>query len=69
MLEKNFLVIDNKARGSRITDLLQLVGLSDRLTEGGTQMFNTQIDYSAVETRLNAAREHSRSFLLNALEE
>ena len=69
LLEKNFLVIDNKARGSRITDLLQLVGLSDRLTEGGTQMFNTQIDYSAVETRLNAAREHSRSFLLNALEE
>lgn len=69
LLEKNFLVIDNKARGSRITDLLQLVGLSDRLTEGGTQMFNTQIDYSAVETRLNAAREHSRRFLLNALEE
>lgn len=69
LLEKNFLVIDNKARGSRITDLLQLAGLTDRLTEDDTRMFNTQIDYSAVETRLNAAREHSRSFLLNALEE
>ena len=69
LLKKNFLVFDNKARGSRITDLLQLAGLTDRLTEDDTRMFNTQIDYSAVETRLNAAREHSRSFLLNALEE
>ena len=68
LLKKNFLVFDNKARGSRITDLLQLGGLSDRLTEGDIRMFNAQIDYSAVGIRLDAERKHSRRFLLNALE-
>ena len=68
LLEKNFLVIDNKARGSRITDLLQLVGLSGRLTEGDTHMFDEEIDYSAVKDKLSAEQARSQSFLLRALE-
>ena len=68
LLEKNFLVVDNKARGSRITDLLQLAGLSGRLTEGETHMFDEEIDYSAVKDRLSAEQTRSRSFLLRALE-
>lgn len=59
--------------GDKVTNLLQLTGLSHRqITDyTGPEIFvdEEDIDYEPVMQRLDAAREQSRTFILNAIHE
>ena len=66
IFEKDFYVFDNKGRGSRITDLLTKAGLLDCMTEGEIHQ-NNPIDYNEVKENLKEYIEHSKTFLLTAL--
>ena len=68
LFEKQLTVIDNKKRGSRISNLLRNAGLSDRMVETYEQIDETPIDYEKVHRLLEPERERSRRFLLDALE-
>lgn len=68
LFEKSFWAVDNKNRGSRILDLLKISGLSHRMVENEIPEDNEAIDYSLVNQNLETEREHSRRFLLDALE-
>lgn len=73
LFEKEFCAIANKRRGiSRFTSLLSVLNLDNRLIYDLSlpEQITSQkkIAYDDVNSRLNALREDSRSFLLNALE-
>lgn len=72
IFNKQFLVLDNKQRGSsRFTSLLSLLGLQDRLVDADivcSTSFNlTEIDYMYVNKRLEELRQMSLEFLTNSL--
>ncbi len=66
ILKKNFYVFDNKARGSRITNILGKAGLENRIVEGNIEELSP-IDYEKVNEKLNDYIESSKQFLLTAL--
>ena len=61
--KKQFVVIPHSTRSSRITDLLEALGLSDRIAIESGYVYNSPIDYSTVYKRLAKLRTDSRSFL------
>ena len=65
IFEKDFYVIDNKARGSRITNLLQVAGLSDRLAEG--ELPKEGIDYTQVKEAISPLIESSKKYIADNL--
>lgn len=73
IFNKQFVVISpNNGRNSRLTDLLELVGLEHRHffddeTVPYEKLMNEKINYMEVNKRLNAMREKSWNFLKNAL--
>lgn len=66
IFNKNFCVFDNKARGSRITNILGKAGLENRIVEGQIEEISP-IDYEKVNANLNDYIESSKQFLLSAL--
>lgn len=68
LFEKQFIVVNNAQRGSRIVDLLSVAGLSDRMIADDA-LPSERIDYRNVKQRLAQEQLRSREFLLRALEE
>lgn len=66
VFNKNFCVFDNKARGSRITNILNKAGLENRIVEEKIDEISP-IDYEKVNANLNDYIEPSKQFLLSAL--
>lgn len=66
IFQKEFYVFDNKARGSRITNILNKAGLEGRIVEGEIEEA-LPIDYEIVNEKLNDYIEPSKQFLLSAL--
>ncbi len=66
IFNKNFYVFDNKARGSRITNILNKAGLENRIVEEKIEE-HSQIDYQKVNENLKDYIEPSKQFLLSAL--
>lgn len=72
LFNKQFLAYGNPARGmARFTSLLNMFGLSSRLVINSSQVttdkLKSEIDWSEVNTKLQAARKHSINFLLTSL--
>ncbi|MCP4605956.1 MAG: polysaccharide pyruvyl transferase family protein [Proteobacteria bacterium] len=68
LFKKQFAVFLTEHSGSRVSDFLDLVGLSDRIVKDGSN-FNIaeSIDYKATYESLGKEISHSREFLFNAL--
>lgn len=66
IFNKELYVFDNKARGSRITGLLNKAGLNNRIVEGQIKL-QKNIDYNKVSENLKDYINTSKEFLLNAL--
>lgn len=65
-------IIKDKSRSSRITDLLSELGLSERCffdiqDAKKSRIWEKTIDYSAVDTKLSALRSHSIHYLKEVL--
>lgn len=56
------------SNGSRITGLLELLGIKNRYIDSTSNLKAGDIDYKAVNKRLALERKKSRAFLKNALE-
>lgn len=72
LFNKQFVVIGNEKRGmARFQSLLGELGIEERLVNGdmssATALFEKQIDYVAVNARLDALRKESAALLLEAL--
>lgn len=59
---------DSLNQNSRIYNILELLGLEDRLYQRNTDDYDAAIDYSTVEMSLDAARGKSLKFLRNSLD-
>ncbi len=66
IFNKELYVFDNKARGSRITGLINMAGLDNRIIEKEI-IEQEKIDYSMVENDLHNHVALSKEFLLNAV--
>ena len=66
IFNKELYVFDNKERGSRITGLLKMAGLENRITEEKITE-QESINYNNVEENLKEHISSSKEFLLNAL--
>ncbi len=67
IFEKDFYAVDNKAKGSRITNLLEKAHLTERMIETPIEKDLAPIDYSAVKDNMRDYIESSKLFLENAL--
>lgn len=67
IFQNDFYIVDNKAGGSRITNLLKKVGLSERLITEKVERDFSAIDYEACERLLNEYVHSSKLFLDKAL--
>ncbi len=67
IFQKEFYAVDNKARGSRISNLLQKAGLSHRMIDALPSAEDNPIDYTAVRDNMAPYIADSKSFLENAL--
>lgn len=73
LFNKQFIVIGNKERGNtRIESILNLLGLEMRFTQGDISEVRTllqnQIDYTAVNQKLDEKRKESLSYLKSYLQ-
>jgi len=67
---KQFVMLPNHGAMSRLEDILQTVGLPDRLvcaSSGLEKALGSPIDYHDASLRINEARERSFAYLQNAL--
>lgn len=67
IFEKDFYIVDNKAGGSRITNLLSKVGLLERLISKTIEKDFVPINYIIVKELLQEYVSASKTFLENAL--
>ena len=72
LFNKQFVVLGNEKRGmARFQSLLESLGISDRLINGdlssAVSLFEKEIDYSSVNTRLSRLRKDSLTMLLDIL--
>ena len=67
IFQKDFYIFDNKAGGSRITNLLGKAGLTDRLILSPVEEDFSPIDYDFAGKQLLEYIESSKEFLTNAL--
>ena len=58
-----FVVFSREQCDTKIEEILELFGLSDRMLVNGTELFRSEIDYDAVHANIAAAREKSIQFL------
>lgn len=72
ILEKQFITIPHKTRGSRQKDLLKKIGLNNRAIDNKkniTEVINDFIDYKIVNKKLQLEKEKSFDFLLSSIGE
>ena len=67
IFQKDFYIVDNKAGGLRIVNLLEKVGLLERLISDIVQEDFTKIDYNATTKLLQEYVQCSKIFLDNAM--
>ncbi len=67
IFEKDFYIVDNKAGGSRITNLLKKVGLLERLVSEKVEQDHSEIDYEESKKLLCEYVRSSKEFLDKAL--
>lgn len=69
-LNKQFIAVAKSKYNTRITSLLDMVGLTDRFITDEKQLVEQMgvIDFDAVNSRLEAQRSISREFLLNSID-
>lgn len=60
---KQFTTVLHQSRGQRMRDLLEKVGLSNRIYDNKKSDYANKIDYNNVDIKLAALREHSIEFL------
>lgn len=68
IFEKDFYIVDNKAGGSRIVNLLKKTGLTSRLICESVKEDFAAIDYAESNRLLQKYARHSKEFLNKALE-
>lgn len=68
IFEKDFYIVDNKAGGSRIVNLLKKTGLTSRLVSESLQEDFATIDYVESNRLLQEYVRHSKAFLDRALQ-
>lgn len=66
IFNKDLYVFDNKARGSRITNILSKAGIEDRIVESDIKEL-APIDYTAVKNALEDYINSSKQFLASAV--
>lgn len=64
---KRFKDNDKKSQNSRVVDMLDTLGLSDRLTSNNTKFSCEAINYASINKKLNIIRKDSLKFLLSGL--
>ncbi|MDD2391371.1 MAG: polysaccharide pyruvyl transferase family protein [Bacilli bacterium] len=71
IFKKPFYTIPHKTRGTRMIDLLNSIGLEDRIVYNfdDLESINYELDYSKPFELLNKRREESSNFLITALDE
>lgn len=67
ILHKKFCAISNK-KNVRIFNLLNLVGLHDRMIESAVNIPEYEVDYKSVDEKINKCVSKSKDFLSKALE-
>lgn len=70
IFKKDFITIPHKTRGSRMSSLLQLINLDDRIVTNSNVLndcFNYKIDYSLTNEILDIERKKSFDFLKQSL--
>jgi hypothetical protein len=70
IFNKNFIAVPDKERGNRLTSLLNMFKLSERIITSHKQVlenFNFEVDYKTANEILNREKEKSFEFLKNAL--
>ena len=65
---KQFVIFSREQCDTKITELLAMFGLSDRMLKNGDEEFNKYIDYNAVHERIDVERNKSLEFLKDNLE-
>ena len=63
-----FVIFSREQCDTKITELLELFGLSDRMLVTGEESFKEEIDYKEVHNNIAVARDDSKQFLKNELE-
>ena len=58
-----FVIFSREQCSNKISELLELFGLMDRMLVHGNEVFGEKIDYDAVHERIAKAREASEAFL------
>lgn len=70
LFHKKFITIPHKQTGYRVTELLDKLGLSSRyhdVTTEAIQHLTEEIDYAAVDSKLDALRNRSAQFLKDSI--
>lgn len=67
--EKDFVVVPHSTRGKRMTELLEKLGIKDRVWNNDSQDVSELIDYKSVKDRLLMLRKESEDYLLQQLKE
>ena len=73
-MNKKFIIFNRfqegskNSRNSRIDSLCTQLNISDRRYDGNINNINKEIDYEAVDKKLDELRDKSKLFLKNALE-
>lgn len=62
-----FVIFSREQCDTKITELLELFGLSDHMLVAGKESFKEEIDYNEVHNKIATAREKSKQFLRNEL--
>lgn len=65
--KKNFITVPHKTRGSRMAELLEKLGLNNRLWGSTVFSDESSIDYEGVYRKLDCLRDHSEKYLFTAL--
>jgi hypothetical protein len=71
IFRKQFVAIPHTDTGNRVTELLDKLGLSDRVAytaSDAVAKFDTPIDYEAMEPKLSALRAESEGYLRDCIE-
>ena len=66
--KKQFVVFSREQANVKISELIDLFGLHDRVLITGEEKYNEKINYEEVENRINKAKEKSIKYLNEALQ-
>ncbi len=65
---KQFVVFSREQCDTKISELLETMGLTDRMLINGEENYNPEIDYDLVHNRIDKFRKESLEFLKNELD-